>query len=77
LRRRVHKDKARFAKWLHDTGAVSVDVSARLEELNDLRKDVQYGGPALDPSEIDFEDMARELERFLDEVETRVRESPR
>jgi hypothetical protein len=36
--------------------------------LNELRKDVSYGDPGEDLSEVDLEDLVSHLELFLDEV---------
>lgn len=47
---------------------LSVDVGDRLKELNELRKDVAYGEPGPDLEEVDVEDLAAELETFIEEV---------
>jgi hypothetical protein len=36
--------------------------------LNELRKDVSYGDPGKELSEVDLEDLVSNLELFLDEV---------
>lgn len=64
-----HYSKARLAKKLHEQGKVSRDLSSELLKLNDLRKDVAYGEPGPELEEIDLEDLAIELEKFVDEVE--------
>jgi hypothetical protein len=40
--------------------------------LNELRKDVSYGEPGGELSDVDLEDLVSELETFLDEVEELV-----
>jgi hypothetical protein len=47
---------------------LKTDVSDRLVKLNELRKDVSYGDPGEELSEVDLEDLVSELESFLDEV---------
>ncbi|HEV7219707.1 MAG TPA: hypothetical protein VGN39_12595 [Terriglobales bacterium] len=39
-----------------------------LVKLNELRKDVSYGDPGEELSEVDLEDLVYELELFLNEV---------
>ena len=63
-----HYSKSRVAKELHSQGAVSRDLSSKLLELNDLRKDIAYGESGPDLEEVDLEDLATELEGFVDEV---------
>lgn len=48
------------------------DVGDLLEKLNDLRKDVQYGEPGPDLQALDLEELAADLELFIDEVERLV-----
>ncbi len=53
-------------------------TSARLlvpiiENLNALRKDVQYGEPGPELAEIDLENLASELEKFIDEAANVIR----
>ena len=67
--KKIHKQKAELARKLHEEGIVSRDIKGTLEELNELRKDVQYGQPGPDLMELDLEDLASELEAFIDEVE--------
>jgi hypothetical protein len=67
--KRTHWDKLDRADEIHRKGFVSIDVRERLEELNELRKDVQYGEAGLDLKQYDLEDLASDLESFLDEVE--------
>src|SRR2546430_562756 len=45
----THWDKLRAADAIHQKGLVLTNISARLVELNELRKDVQYeeAGPEL------------------------------
>jgi hypothetical protein len=67
--KRTHWDKLDLADKLHADGYVSVSVRNRMEELNELRKDVAYGEAGPDLNEYDLENLAVELEKFLDEVE--------
>jgi hypothetical protein len=69
---RNHPSKQRAAKLLHKRGIVSFDISDRLEELNALRKDIQYGEPGEDLQQVPSEDLVGELESFIDEVERYV-----
>ncbi len=68
----THWNKLDIAEEIHIRGLVSVNVRKRLEELNELRKDVQYGEPGPDLRDYDLENLATELEAFLDEVEALV-----
>jgi hypothetical protein len=63
-----HYEKAALAKTLFEQNKVKTDVSDRLVKLNELRKDVSYGDPGEELSEVDLEDLVSELEHFLDEV---------
>lgn len=67
--KKIHKEKAELASRLHEEGIVSRDIKSTLEELNELRKDVQYGEPGPDLMEVDLEELASELEEFIDEAE--------
>lgn len=40
-----------------------------LEELNEIRKNVQYGEPGLEVLELDLEELTSELEAFIGETE--------
>jgi hypothetical protein len=42
-------------------------------KLNELRKDVSYGDPGEELSEVDLEDLVSDLELFLDEVDELTR----
>jgi uncharacterized protein (UPF0332 family) len=64
-----HYEKAKLATQLTKKGILKTDVSDRLIELNDLRKDVQYGEPGQALANADLEDILAELQAFLDEVE--------
>ncbi len=64
-----HPDKAKVARQLVSRGILKTDVHDLLVKLNDLRKDVAYGEPGQDLEQLDLEDLATDLERFLDEVE--------
>jgi hypothetical protein len=67
--RMTHWSKQEVAEEIHKRGLVSVNVRDRLDELNELRKDVQYGEAGPDLKSYDLEDLANELEAFFDEVE--------
>lgn len=67
-----HVRKAELARTFHADKLVSQDVGDLLEELNRLRKDVEYGEPGSDLAEIDLEDLSIGLERYIDEVESCV-----
>ena len=54
---------------------ISRDIGDELEELNGLRKDVAYGEPGPELRERDLEDLAIELEEFIDEVDVRISSS--
>ncbi len=69
----THWNKLDLADEIHQKGFVSVNVRERLEKLNELRKDVQYGEAGPDLKEYDLEDLASDLENFLDEVEKFVK----
>ena len=64
-----HYEKAALAKKLFDQNKLKTDVSNRLVELNELRKDVSYGDPGEQLMEVDLEDLVRDLELFLNEVD--------
>ena len=67
-----HAKKAELAENLATDGVLSTDVSGRLRELNELRKDVAYGEPGPELSAFDAESLAAELEEFIDEVEQAI-----
>ena len=67
---KTHSSKVRLAGKLHAKGILSVDVGSEIERLNELRKDVQYGEPGSELLEVDLEDLAIQLENFIDEVES-------
>ncbi len=67
-----HYAKARLARELYAEQLVSRDIGDELEELNRLRKDVAYGEPGAELEERDLEDLAFELEDFIDEIESRM-----
>ena len=67
-----HREKAELARRLHDDGLISRDIGDELEELNGLRKDVSYYEPGPDLQEKDLEDVASELEEFIDEIDSRI-----
>ena len=63
-----HYEKAKLARALFDRKILATDVEDTLLRLNDLRKDVAYEEPGADLQEVDLEDLATDLERFIDEV---------
>ncbi len=65
---KTHLSKVKIANELRSSGKLSVDVGPIIANLNELRKDVQYGEPGPELEEIDLEDMAIQLEKFIDEV---------
>lgn len=64
-----HYEKARLAKKLAADRKLRTDIGERLTELNELRKNVQYGEPGEALLEADLEDILAEVEGFLDEVD--------
>ncbi len=72
---RNHRAKADLARKFHAEGLVSRDIGDELEELNNLRKDVAYGEPASDLLARDLGELAIELEKFIDEVNSRIASS--
>ena len=64
----THPSKVNVAKRLAKEGKVKVDIGERLTDLNRLRKDVSYGEPGDELSDIDLEDVVGELEEFINEV---------
>jgi len=65
-----HYEKADLAAKLVADGILNTNIRKRLVELNDLRKDVQYGEPGAQLANTDLDDVVSELEAFLDEVES-------
>jgi uncharacterized protein (UPF0332 family) len=63
-----HYEKAALAKSLFEQNKLKTDVSDSLVKLNELRKDVSYGDPGQELSEVNLEDLVSQLEHFLDEV---------
>lgn len=63
-----HYEKAALAKRLFEENKLKTDISDLLVKLNELRKDVSYGDPGEELSEVDLEDLVSDLELFLDEV---------
>jgi len=68
-----HYEKAELAKRLFEDNKLKTDISDRLVQLNELRKDVSYGDPGEELSNVDLEDVVSDLEGFLDEVDEVVR----
>ena len=63
-----HYEKADLALKLHEDHGLR-DISDRLTELNDLRKDVSYGEPGAELAGVNLDDLVSELESFIDEVD--------
>ena len=63
-----HYQKAQLARSLHADGLISRDIGDELEKLNVLRKGVAYDFPDPELEELDIEDLADELEVFIDET---------
>ena len=63
-----HYEKAGLAKSLFEQNKIKTDISDLLVSLNEQRKDVSYGDPGEELSEVDLEDLVSQLEQFLDEV---------
>ncbi len=70
-----HYDKARLARTFHTSGLISRDIHDHLQELNRLRKEVAYDGPGYELLELDLEDLSRQLEEFIGEIEARIESS--
>ena len=69
---RNHYKKAELARRLHADGLISRDIGDELEKLNALRKGVAYDLPDPELNELDIEDLAYELEAFIDEIEVNI-----
>jgi len=63
-----HDQKAALARRMFQENTVKTDVGDRLAKLNELRKDISYGEPGEELSEVDLEGLVSDLEAFLDEV---------
>jgi hypothetical protein len=68
-----HYEKAALAERLFEENKLKTNVSDRLVKLNELRKDVSYGDPGEELSEVDLEDLVSDLELFLGEVDELTR----
>ncbi len=64
-----HAKKAELARTLHTEGVLRTDVSERLRQLNELRKDVAYDEPGPELSQLNLEQLVNELETFINEVD--------
>lgn len=64
-----HYKKAELAEELAKNKILSKDLSDELLRLNDLRKDVSYGGPGDELSDEDLESLVSGLEEMIAEVE--------
>jgi hypothetical protein len=67
-----HWEKAKLAHKLFRDKTLKTDVSDRLSELNELRKDVSYGHPGPTLRRIDLAELTADLESFINEVEVIV-----
>jgi len=67
-----HYEKAALAARLFKERHLKTDISGRLVELNELRKDVSYGEPGEELKKMSLEDLVSDLESFLDEVESMI-----
>jgi hypothetical protein len=67
-----HYEKADLAEQMHSRGILDTNVKDTLLTLNGLRKDVAYGQSGPDLEQTDLEDLATELERFIEEVERAI-----
>jgi uncharacterized protein (UPF0332 family) len=73
-RTKKHHEKALLAKKLFDEQRLKTDVSDTLRELNEVRKDVQYGEAGGLLAGYDLESMVNDLESFVQEVEALIDE---
>lgn len=73
---KTHPSKVEVAGKVHAQGKLSVDAGPQIERLNELRKDVQYGEPGPELEAVDLEDLAIDLENFIDEVESVINSNP-
>lgn len=71
--KKTHRDKVALARRFYRDKIVGTDIGDRLEEFNELRKDVAYDEPTDNLRQLDLEDIASDLEEFVDEVESLVR----
>src|SRR5437588_11610693 len=67
-----HYDKADLARTFFKEGRLREDIHDRLLHLNELRKNASNGEPGRELAETDLEDLIRELEEFIGEVEQLV-----
>ena len=65
---KIHQRKADLARALYKDGILSRDLGETLEDLNEIRKNVQYGEPGLELLDLDLAELASELEAFYDEA---------
>ena len=68
-----HYEKAALAERLFEENRLKTDVSDQLVKLNELRKDVSYGDPGEELSEVNLEDLVSDLDLFLGEVDELMR----
>jgi hypothetical protein len=52
-----HYEKAALAKKLFEQNKLKTDVSGRIVKLNEFRKDVSYGDPGEELSDVSLEDL--------------------
>ena len=67
--KRTHPSKVEVARELFSQKKLKTNIADRLEYFNRLRKDVSYGEPGEDLTEVDLEDVVSDLYEFLAEVE--------
>jgi len=67
--KKTHPSKVEVAGELAKQKKLKTNVGDRLEHLNKLRKDVSYGEPGEDLSQVNLEDLVGDLENFIDEVQ--------
>lgn len=67
-----HYEKAELAHRLFQDGLISLDVSDRIRHFNELRKDVAYDEPGPELARLDLEDVASDLENFVEEVDSKI-----
>ena len=70
-----HYEKVKLAAALYSDNDLKTDVSSTIQNLNELRKDVQYGEPGLELNTLDLADVVAELEDFLTEVEEIIKDA--
>lgn len=67
--------KAELAGRLFREGVLRTNVEDRIRTLNEVRKDVSYDEPGPELRDVDLEDLAIELEEFIEEVQRIVKDA--